>query len=1033
MDVANNAAVYRQLINSVGQAVIATDLDGRIVFWNRAAERLYGWKEEEVLGEPVLEITPSDMSIADAEEVMNRLRLGETYEGEFQLRRRDGSTFTGLVTDTPIVDYEGSLVGIVGVSTDITQQKVAEQALHDLEKRSSTLSARLTQIFELAPTFICTALGPDHVIDLANESYYRLIGNRDIVHKRVIDSMPEVVSQGLVEILDTVYESGETFIANEMPVELARSSGGGLERRYVSFIYGARRDGDGMIEGIYAHGVDVTEHVVARERLLEVSRSNQLLLDRSADLICSIDAGGRFIHVSKAARLLLGYQPDYMIGRHYEDFVLEEDRQKTSEIVATLAADAAPLFIENRWHTQKGDTVEMSWTGQWSEDDAAMFCVGRDVTNINRAQREKTAAEEALKQSEHKFRSMIQNSSEVIALIDTSGEILYQSPSVERLLGYQAHELENRSMYEIIDPNDCERVRLALESLVANGGHSIERYRLLTKDGDLRWFESHASNLLDDDAVGAIVVSSRDITEVRTRERELLEKQDELERSERRLRTLAETTTQIIWSADEGGSLSVWSDAWSMFTGKEDGSGQAWLDVIHPADVERVRESWTEHLATKTPYEIDYRIRRHDGKYHCFEEHCVPVFSDDGEFVEWIGTCTDVEAKRSAEAQIRSSEERLRLALEASGVGAWEYRIGAENVSLSPEALKLLGLPLDRPSPAPDELSALIHPEIRNRVTSRFQTAIDSGIPLDEEFLITTASGVERWVHVEARRSVAEETQEVRIVGTIDDITERKLHEQGLVRAKEAAQEMARLKDTFLANMSHEIRTPLTSIIGFSSLLAEDPPEDVREMAHLIFGAGKRLMATLDSVLTLAQLESGSLPARSAPIDIVEVIRDQVALFRHDASAKGLRLEFETTESSLFLPVDEGAISRISANLLSNAIKFTTVGSISVCLNRVDDGIEIQFSDTGIGISREFLPHMYSEFRQESEGLCRGYEGVGLGLPLVKKLVKYLNGSIQVSTAKNAGTTFSILLPAPTSKPVQQPHRLNGPGATARL
>ncbi|MDT7689552.1 MAG: hypothetical protein QOE46_2311 [Acidobacteriota bacterium] len=145
-----------QLLDTVEQAVIATDLEGKITYWNRHAERVYGWKAEETIGRSILEVTPAETSTEQAAEIMLRLMEGETWSGEFNVRRRNGRTFPALVTDTPIHDEGGRLIGVVGVSADITERKRAEAALHQAERRAlseyETLLHRLSHLAETLGT-----------------------------------------------------------------------------------------------------------------------------------------------------------------------------------------------------------------------------------------------------------------------------------------------------------------------------------------------------------------------------------------------------------------------------------------------------------------------------------------------------------------------------------------------------------------------------------------------------------------------------------------------------------------------------------------------------------------------------------------------------------------------------------------------------------------------------------------------------------------------------------------------------------------
>jgi len=134
-----------RLLNAVNQAVIATDLDGIIVYWNRFAEQLYGWEATEVLGQHILEVTPSNLSRGQAASIWSWLQRGEAWSGELLVRRRDGSEFTALVTDAPLLDANGALVGVVGVSADLTEVKQVAEALCLAKQEAARLDGvRLT-------------------------------------------------------------------------------------------------------------------------------------------------------------------------------------------------------------------------------------------------------------------------------------------------------------------------------------------------------------------------------------------------------------------------------------------------------------------------------------------------------------------------------------------------------------------------------------------------------------------------------------------------------------------------------------------------------------------------------------------------------------------------------------------------------------------------------------------------------------------------------------------------------------------------
>ncbi|MGI9175254.1 MAG: ATP-binding protein, partial [Rhodothermales bacterium] len=217
--------------------------------------------------------------------------------------------------------------------------------------------------------------------------------------------------------------------------------------------------------------------------------------------------------------------------------------------------------------------------------------------------------------------------------------------------------------------------------------------------------------------------------------------------------------------------------------------------------------------------------------------------------------------------------------------------------------------------------------------------------------------------------------------------------------------------------MSHEIRTPLTAILGFADLLTRRVPGKFQKYAQRIEGAGGRLMETLNLVLELARLDASETQTNGELLTVAEETREIVELFRPRAEAKNLHLTFSATTDvrDAKMMLDRGALSSVLNNLVGNAIKFTDKGrvAVSVCLagEPAPERIEIQVTDTGIGINPSFLPQLFDEFAQESEGQERSHEGSGLGLAIAKRLADVMGGTIAAESEKGRGSTFTLSFP----------------------
>ena len=360
-----------------------------------------------------------------------------------------------------------------------------------------------------------------------------------------------------------------------------------------------------------------------------------------------------------------------------------------------------------------------------------------------------------------------------------------------------------------------------------------------------------------------------------------------------------------------------------------------------------------------------------------------------------------------AEKQFHASEERYQAVVQQASDGI--FLADAETLAFldgNPAFCRMMGLPLselkrmtmsdllvtpqqDSVDPASPHLS-VAHSQIAERMLQR-----DDGSIMYVELHIDKILYADRFVY-----SVV-----------VHDVSSRREYEDRLLTAKENAEQIARFKSTLLANMSHEIRTPLSSILGWTTVLNEEVPEEQRELLALIKQSGHRLQSTLDSVLELANLDANARLVQPRLVDLFEEVQAAASDMQLRAKRKGIALTVEHRCSDAFTRLDVTCLRRVLNHLVDNALKFTSKGSVVIAVNRSATELRIDIRDTGVGISKDFMPSIFEEFKQESDGLNRDHEGNGLGLPIVRRLVRLMNGRITVQSRRGEGSTFSIILP----------------------
>jgi PAS domain S-box-containing protein len=358
-----------------------------------------------------------------------------------------------------------------------------------------------------------------------------------------------------------------------------------------------------------------------------------------------------------------------------------------------------------------------------------------------------------------------------------------------------------------------------------------------------------------------------------------------------------------------------------------------------------------------------------------------------------------------------AAKSRMEFAIEAVGDGYFEFDL--ETMTYAPNKRLAQKLGYEGSETHSGTISSRLHEDDFATVLAAIEatrTGSSSGFSLDVR--IRAACNTYRWMNVRAR--VLEAPGETRrLIGTLVDFTERKVMEEELRAAKEAAEASSRAKSQFLANMSHEIRTPLNGVLGMAQALEADelsPPQ--KEKVAIILDSGKSLMALLNDVLDLTKIEAGKLEISAVPGDFLHTMKRTRQLFQTQAEDKGIDL-FVRYDSNFpqRLSYDPVRVRQCVSNLLSNAIKFTAQGRVEVGISSkaLGDGlhlVQVEIVDTGIGMNKETVDKLFSVFTQADGATTRKFGGSGLGLAISRQLARMMGGDIVAESTEGKGSVF---------------------------
>ncbi len=383
-----------------------------------------------------------------------------------------------------------------------------------------------------------------------------------------------------------------------------------------------------------------------------------------------------------------------------------------------------------------------------------------------------------------------------------------------------------------------------------------------------------------------------------------------------------------------------------------------------------------------------------------------------GEVGGLISAALDITEMVEALERTERSQQRLQMALEIADLHVWECDYVHHTVETEGAASTFFDGEVDQEAFLRDS-HITIDPRDRALIADEWTTAVLADRPFHPEYRIHRKDGKEVWATCAVRLIRDEKGQPVRLIGAMQNITERKRSEAAILQARDEAQAANRAKSAFLATMSHEIRTPLNGVIGMAQAMTNDQLTPAQqERIEVIRQSGETLLAILNDVLDLAKIEAGKLDLEITEFDLTRLVAGAHGAFTALAERKGLdfSLAVEPQARGRYRS-DSTRIRQILYNLISNALKFTDEGEVAVRVAAAPEGLQLEVSDTGCGMSEEVLGRLFGRFEQADPSTTRRFGGTGLGLAISRELADLLGASLTAESAPEGGSRFVLTLP----------------------
>ena len=799
----------------------------------------------------------------------------------------------------------------------------------------------------------------------------------------------------------------------------------GSWRWHTSSAVPLRNKADAII-GFEGTARDITERKKAEEALVETEEKIHLLLNSTAEAIYGLDMNGKCTFCNKSCLDLLGYKhPDELLGKnmHWQIHAKHPDGtpfpvEECRIFKAFKKGEGTHVDDEVLWRSDGTSFPAEYWSYPQRRDG---LVVGAVVTFVNIAERKRT--ENALRESEETLRVNIENSFDVIFTLNKEGVFSFISSSWERHFGYPPSDVVGKAFAPFVHPDDIASLVEYLKRVLSTGkSETSPIYRVKHADGSWRLFVCNGTPYVDKKGDPQFSGVGRDITDAKNAE-------DALKQISDRLLLASRAGGVGVWDYDVVNNKLVWDDQMYRLYGitadKFSGAYDAWQTGLHPEDKKRGDDEIQMALRGEKEFDIEFRVLWPDGTSHYIRALAMVQRDVSGKPLRMIGTNWDITERKRAENALRESEEVYRALFTESRDAMMTIIPGGRFLSGNPEVIRMFGFRDEKDfiSRTPAELSPKYQPDgalSSDKAREMMMLAVEKGSNFFE-WTHKRINGPEFSATVLLSR--VEKGDKTYLQATVRDITEQKKMEEALINANaeledkvmERTKELRDAQDKIIrseklaaigklaASVAHELRNPLGVMKNAAYYLnmlglTKNSPK-LKKNLDIISQEIENSDKIIEDLLEFSRTKKPVFQSESINLIIKEII-DRLRI------APNIELALEFGDNLPNIEVDASQMHQVFYNIAKNALESMEKGGklkIKTCVR--DDFMEISFSDTGGGISKENIQKIFEPLFSTKK------RGTGLGLSVCAMLVERHSGKIDVQSEADKGTTFIVKLP----------------------